>query len=164
MKIKTVDHSLIKVSQLSAATIFIIAFLLNRWEVVAGMSGVFLLSGVFPKLGPFALFYRFILIPLNIIQPDLRPDTQEAHRFAQLIGVPYAAISAYLIYAGYTYTGWGLVGSMIGLAFVSISGWCIGCYFYYLLNKAGLGGFFKYGPTDKTVFMGSHPKRVIKLE
>ena len=159
MEEKTVDHSAIKVSQTSAMIVFITSLVLNRWELVAAMSVVFLVSAIAPKLSPFALLYRYILRPLGLIKEDIRNDIQEAHTFAQYIGIIFAGVSAYLIYAGYTYIGWGLVISMIVLAMVSLSGWCIGCFFYYLINKTGLGGFFKYSPTDNEILMGSHPKR-----
>jgi hypothetical protein len=154
-----VDHSAIRVNQVFAMTGMVIAFVLGRWEIVAALSVAFLLASISPAIGPFNLIYNFILKPVGLVKPDFRDDYTEPHRFGQAIGFVFAGIAAYLLYAGYAIIGWSVVWILVALTAVSFAGWCMGCYFYYMLNKLGMGGFFKHSPSDEGVVVGAHPRR-----
>ena len=53
-----VDHSAIKIGQLLAIAALVAAYVLDRWEPVAVLAVIFLITSVFFEWGPFALLYR----------------------------------------------------------------------------------------------------------
>lgn len=156
-----VDHSAIKLGQLLAVAVLIAAYVLDRWEPVAVLAGIFLITSVFFEWGPFALLYRFLLKPLGWVKPDLRADNLQPHRFGQAVGAVSAALAALALYFNYATLGWVLVWVLIALTGISFMGWCIGCFIYYQINRFGLGGFFGQTPTDKQVVLGARPRRII---
>lgn len=157
----TVDHSAIKTGQLLAIATLAGAFVLDRWEPIAVLAGVFLMTSVFFEWGPFALVYRLLLKPLGLVKPDLRADNAQPHRFGQAVGALSAALAAAALYFDHTTLGWILVWVLIALTGISFMGWCIGCFIYYQLNRLGLGGFFAHKPTDSRVPLGARPRRSI---
>lgn len=158
---KTIDHSAIRTGQVLAIATLLAAFVLDRWEPIAALAGMFLATGVFFEWGPFALVYRLLLKPLGLVSPDLRTDNVQPHRFGQAVGAISAALAAAALYFNYTMLGWILVWVLIALTGVSLSGWCIGCFLYYQLNRLGLRGFFGHKPTDSGVVLGARPRRAI---
>lgn len=161
MQNQTVDHSAIKTGQLLSIVTLLASFILGRWEGVAILAVIFLITALINPLGPFVLVYRLLLKPLGIVKPDMRIDNLQPHLFGQAVGAASAAIAAFALYAGYIYTGWILVWILIALTAISYKGWCIGCFLYYQLNRMGLRGFFGRKPTDKTVALGARPKKNI---
>lgn len=149
-----VDHAAIRTGQIMVILSLIAAFILNSWQIVGALAVVFLLTAISQKIGPFVLFYRFILAPLGLVKPDLRVDNMEPHRFGQAVGVVTAALAAYLLYMGQEAIGWAIVWLLIALTAISFLGWCVGCFIYYMINKMGAGGFFRHAPQDKSVFVG----------
>lgn len=158
---KMIDHSAIKTGQLLGIVVLLGAFVLDRWEPVAALAGVFLVTSVFFEWGPFALVYRLLLKPLGLVAADLRTDNAQPHRFGQAVGAVSAAWAAAALYYNYTILGWVLVWVLIALTGISFMGWCIGCFIYYQLNRLGLGGFFGHKPTDSRVVLGARPRRSI---
>lgn len=154
-----VDHAAIKTGQLLSIALLLAAFILGRWELVALLAVIFLITAVLHPLGPFVLVYRLLLKPLGIVKPDLRVDHLQPHLFGQAVGAASAAIAALALYAGYGYAGWGLVWILIALTAISYKGWCIGCFLYYQLNRLGLRGFFSREPADKKAMLGARPKK-----
>lgn len=153
----TVDHNAIRSAQmLTIATLGVSAFL-QRWEPVAVLALVFLLTALSFQAGPFILLYRWVLRPLGLVRPDLRVDHLQPHRFGQAVGAVSAAAAAALLYLGYAAAGWTLVTVLILLTAVSYSGWCIGCFIYFQLYRLGLRGFFGRAPTDPRRVAGSRP-------
>lgn len=158
---QTIDHSAIKTGQLLAIATLLGAFVSERWEPVAILAGVFLLTSIFFDWGPFALLYRGLLKPLGLVKADLRNDHAEPHRFGQAVGAVSAALAAAALYFNYTVLGWVLVWILIALTGISYMGWCIGCFIYYQLNRFGWSGFFGHGPTDSRVVLGARPRKMI---
>lgn len=158
---QTVDHSAIKTGQLLAIATLLGAFVLDRWEPVAVLTGVFLITSAFFEWGPFTLVYRWLLKPLGLVKSDLRTDNAQSHRFGQAVGAASAALAAAALYFNYTTFGWVLVWVLIALTGISFMGWCVGCFIYYQLNRFGLGGFFRHKPTDSKVMLGARPRRTI---
>ena len=74
LRTQMVDHSAIKIGQLLAIAVLIAAYVMDRWEPVAVLAGIFLITSVFFEWGPFALLYRLLLKPLGLVKPDLRAD------------------------------------------------------------------------------------------
>lgn len=156
---KQVDHAAIRVNQAVGMLVHTSAFLLDRWELVAAMVAVYVLTAISLSRGPLSLLYRAILRPRGLVSTDLRVDNPEPHRFGQAVGAISAALAVYLLTSGATFAGWVVVGLLTGLTAVSFAGWCIGCFVYYLLNRLGLKGFFRHAPTDEQVPMGARPRR-----
>lgn len=154
-----IDHAGIKTGQLLGIATLVSAFISGRWEPVAALSAIFLISFFFFEYGPFTLVYRWILKPLGIVKPDRRIDNAQPHRFGQAVGAVSAALAAAALYYDYTMLGWGLVWVLIVLTAVSYLGWCIGCFIYYQMNRLGLRGFFRHSPTDAGVVLGARPRK-----
>ena len=154
-----VDHAEIKLGQLLTMLLAILAFVYKEPAYLIGLGAVFLVTGFYRSLSPFVLIYRMMVRPLGIMHSDYRLDNIQPHAFGQLIGALTVLIAITLLYAGYGTAGWIIVGILFGLTLVSYLGWCIGCFFYYQLNRLGLKGFFRHAPTDKSVLLGQRPKR-----
>lgn len=137
------------------------ALALQNQALLMVLAGIFLLSGTIRTISPFSLLYRWVINPMGIIKSDYRLDNIQPHKFGQLVGVMTIVLALALMQLGYGYAGWFVVAILTALTSISYAGWCIGCFMYYQLNRLGLGGFFKYAPTDKTVFTGSRPGKNI---
>lgn len=137
---------------------------LQKPMLLAMLGVIFLLSGTVRALSPFSWLYRGVVRPCGIMRSDYRLDNIQPHKFGQLVGALTTVAALGLIQAGYALAGWGVVAVLIALTLVSYAGWCIGCYLYYQLNRVGLGGFFKYSPTDKSISLGMRPGRIHSKE
>jgi len=155
---RNVDQNELRVNQILVITVMATAFVINRWQLVAFQSGALFLTTLHPSLGPYVVLYRHILRPAGIVNPDLRVDNPEPHRFAAMFGTIVASAATYLLAAGHSVAGWGLAWLLIFLAAAGFSGWCAGCFTYYLMNRLGLRGLFKYSPVDGT-FPGARPPK-----
>lgn len=158
-QLQTVDHAAIKTGQIFAIATLIGAFILQRWEPVAALAAIFLITAIAWRYGPFILVYRLALAPLKLVRPDIRHDNIQPHRFGQAVGAASALLAAAVLYSGHLTAGWVLVGILIVLTAISFMGWCIGCFIYYQLNRLGLGGFFARAPTDRGVPLGARPRK-----
>lgn len=154
-----VDHAEIKMGQILTIVISAIALALQNQTPLIILGGIFLLSGTVRVISPFSLLYRWVINPLGIIKSDYRLDNIQPHKFGQLVGVVTVALALGLMQFGFPFAGWSIVVVLIALTATSYAGWCVGCFMYYQLNRLGLGGFFKYAPTDKTVFTGVRPRK-----
>jgi hypothetical protein len=152
-----VDHAEIKMGQILTMAISGAALMFRQPLWLAGLGVIFLLSGTVRSVSPFALLYRWLVRPLGIMKSDYRLDNIQPHKFGQLIGALTVGIALGLLYSGYETAGWIIVAVLIALTAVSYLGWCIGCFLYYQMNRLGMGGFFRYAPTDKSVFPGRRP-------
>ena len=133
------------------------ALLMQNPDPLMVLALIFLLSGTVRVLSPFSMLYRYIVKPTGLMKSDYRLDNIQPHKFGQLVGVLTVVIAVGLMQLGYPMVGWGVVAILIALTIISYAGWCIGCFMYYQFNRLGLGGFFRYSPTDKSVFMGTRP-------
>lgn len=154
-----VDHGEIKLGQLLTIALSIAALALGEPWLLVVLGVAFLLAGTVRALSPFGAVYRLVVRPLGLMRSDYRLDNPQAHQFGQLVGVATVAVAWGLIQAGYPAAGWVVVGVLIALTAVSYFGWCIGCFFYYQLNRLGLRGFFGHAPTDRSVFPGRRPRK-----
>jgi len=107
---RVVDQAEIQVQRFFTIALFLTAFLLDRWELVAAQSVIFGLTFLNPGFSPYIALYRHVLRPAGLIRPDHRLDNPEPHRFATLIGVLVSSTAAYLLAAGYASVGWGWCG------------------------------------------------------
>jgi Domain of unknown function (DUF4395) len=155
---QVVDQTELRVHQFFTIILFLTAFVLDRWEMVALQSLIFVLTFLNPRFSPYIALYHYVLQPTGLVRPDLRLDNMEAHRFATMIGILVSLSATYLLAAGHASIGWGLVWLIVVLACVAFSGWCAGCFTYYMLNRLGLKGFFKNAPI-RGAFPGSRPPK-----
>jgi len=158
-QLHTVDHAAIKTGQVLTIATLTGAFIFNRWEPVAALAAIFLITAIAWRYGPFILVHRLVLAPLKLVRPDIRHDNIQPHRFGQAVGAVSALFAAAALYLGHQMVGWVLVGILIALTAISFMGWCIGCFIYYQLNRLGLGGFFARSPTDRGVPLGARPRK-----
>jgi len=154
-----VDQTELRVQQFFTIIVLLTAIILGRWELVALQSLIFALTFLNSRFSPYIAFYHYVLRPIGLIRPDLRPDNMAAHRFATMIGLLVSSSAAYLLAAGYASIGWGLVWLIVVLAGIAFSGWCAGCFTYYMINRLGLKGFFNNAPIGGT-FPGSRPPKL----
>lgn len=155
---RMVDQAEMRVHQFCSIALFLAAFVWDRWELVAAQSLIFGLTFLNPRFSPYVALYRHVLQPAGLIRPDRRLDNLEAHRFATMIGLLVSLLAAILLVTGYASVGWGLVWLIVVLAGIAFSGWCAGCFTYYMLNRIGVKGFFKYAPIGGA-FPGSRPPK-----
>lgn len=151
-----VDQNELRTHQILVMTVLLIGFITDRWELVAFQAIIFLFTLLLPAISPYVLAYKVVLKPLGLIKPDLRIDVPQAHRFAMSIGFLVTGGASYLIYSGNTILGWSLVWLVLVLGAIAFAGWCAGCFSYYMLNRLGLGGFFKHGSINGN-FPGARP-------
>ncbi len=155
---QTVDQSDLRVNATLSVTVLVTAFIVDRWELVAFQACVLFLTAINPNLAPYIALYRHILRPAGIVKPDSRVDNLAPHRFAALFGTVVASTAAYLLATGRSNVGWGMVWLLISLAGAGFAGWCAGCFTYYMMNRLGLRGVFKYAPIKGT-FPGVRPPK-----
>ncbi len=139
---RTVDQSVVKVSQSATIIVMLLAFILDSWVGVALVAVVNLLSIISPSLSLWRQLYQVILKPARIVKPRVIPDNPEPHRFAQAVGGVLAAISAVVLATGSSAFGWVLGWILIMLATLNVfAGFCMGCFLYYQFNRLGIPGF-----------------------
>lgn len=153
-----VDQNELRIMQACVMLVLALGYVVDRWELVALQVGIFSLTVLNPVLNPFIFLYRFILRRLEIVRPDWRVDNMRPHRFASMIGLTVSAAAVYSLYTGYALIGWGLVWLILVFGVFALSGWCAGCFTYYMINKIGIKGFFRYAPVPG-VFPGTRPPR-----
>jgi len=157
--LRWIDQSEIRTQQALASMLLITAYILGDWRLVAAQCGIFLLTVLHYDLGPYVLVYRLVLKPLGCLKPDVRADIPEAHRFATAFGFSVLAVATYLLTTDQATVGWILVWTLVIFAGIGFSGWCAGCFMYYLINRFGAGGYFRHAPVDGTAFPGVRPPR-----
>lgn len=155
---RKVDQNELRVNSTLVITVLVTAFIINRWELVAFQAVALFLTTLHLSFGPYVILYRTVLRPVGMVNPDLRADNPEPHRFAAMFGTIVAATATYLLATGRSVAGWGLVWLLISLAAAGFAGWCAGCFTYYMMNRLGFRGLFKSAPIKGT-FPGARPPR-----
>ena len=155
-ELKKVDHSALRTNQAFVIGLNVLAFILDQpWLSVIVMA-VMLVGTLFKRPG-FGLLYKWIFKPLGLVKPDVLLDNPEPHRFAQGFGSVVMLGGSIALLTGATALGWGLVWFVVALAALNLfGGFCVGCAFYYWLNRLNVPGFAKTPPAD--TFPGARPK------
>ncbi len=139
---RQVDHSVIRTNQVFTISVLALTFVLDLPALAAFQAIIMLLSAAVPRLGLYTTFYRRVLLPAGVVQPDVQLDHPEPHRFAQTVGGSCVGLGFLALAAGVPVIGWALVGLVIILASLNLfAGWCAGCMMYYWLNRLGVPGF-----------------------
>ena len=139
---RTVDQSVIKVSQSATIIVMVLAFIFDSWAAVALVAVVNLVGVLSSSLSLWRQLYLRVLRPAGVVHPRVIHDNPESHRFAQAVGGILAAISAIVLIMGYAVIGWFLGWISIALAALNVfAGFCMGCFLYYQFNRLGIPGF-----------------------
>ncbi len=156
---KLVDQNELRVNSFFTITVLVTAFAFRRWELVAFQACTLSLTALHVAFGPYIMLYRHVLRPAGIIKPDTRIDNLAPHRFAAMFGALVASAAAYSLATDHSAVGWSLVWLLISLASAGFAGWCAGCFTYYMMNRLGLTGLFRYAPVKGT-FPGARPPKI----
>jgi hypothetical protein len=158
VELERIDHSAIKVSQVTIVVLNILAFVLNLPWLAAAVALVMLL-GTLLKTSGFGFIYRYGLKRLGWVKPHVLLDHPQPHRFAQGFGGVVMAAGSLALFPGLTLLGWGLVWLVAALAALNaFGGFCVGCAVYYWLGRLHVPGFSKQPPG------GTFPGMRSKLE
>ncbi len=153
-----VDHTAIKVNQISIILLNITAFIFDApW--LALMTALFLLAGTFIGKPGFLFFYSKVLHPLGLAKPSVHEDNPEPHRFSQGLGGTLILAGSLALMADATLIGWTLIWLVTALAALNaFGGFCVGCFAYYWLARLKIPGFNKLPPEG--TFPGMRPKEM----
>jgi len=154
--LQRIDHSVLKIHQVTIVILNILAFILNLPWLAAAVALVMLL-GTLLKAPGFGFVYRFALKPLGWVKPHVLLDNSEPHRFAQGFGGVVMALGSLALFTGLGILGWALVWIVAALAALNaFGGFCVGCAIYYWLGRLHFPGFTKVPPAD--TFPGMRPR------
>ena len=144
--LQKVDHSALKVSQVTIVLLNILAFVFN-FPLLALFVTFMMAIGTIFKFPGFGFIYRYGLRQLGWVRPRVLMDNPEPHRFAQGFGSVVMVGGVLAIYLGSPVLGWSLVWLVAGLAALNaFGGFCVGCAVYYWLNRLHVPGFHKAPP------------------
>ena len=122
--------------------VFIVVLLTGSGVLALAQAAVFAVSAFWPRYGPYGLLYRSVVAPRLGRPTELEPAAPV--RFAQLVGLVFAAVAGAGYLAGVPAVG--LVGAGFALiaAFLNAAfGLCVGCEAYLAarrLTKTVAGG------------------------
>ena len=154
--LQRVDHTALKVNQLTIIVSIVLAFIFDLPWLVA-LVGVVMLAGTIMGIPGFLPLYRYVLKPLGLARPNILADNPEPHRFAQGLGAGFLLLGAAALYLSLPVLGWGLAWVVVALAALNVfAGFCLGCFFYYWLARLRLPGFDRQPPEGS--FPGFRPK------
>jgi hypothetical protein len=134
-----VDHTALRVNQVSIIGLLIVAFLFDGWWLVAFVAAVMLVGTWWPGAGLFKLAYARLLKPAGWLKPDPQIDDPRPHLFAQGVGGVVLTLSTLALLTGLPVLGWALAGVVVVLAAVNLFfGFCVGCFLYFQLARRGI--------------------------
>jgi Domain of unknown function (DUF4395) len=137
-----VDLSGLKVNQACIVTLTLLGFVFNAPVLAVFVAVVMLAGTAWSELALFKQFYRRVLKPAHLIEPNPVEGPSAPHEFAQLLGGLFLAAGSILLFTGFLVLGWILAWIVILLAAVNLFfGFCAGCFLYYQFRKLGVPGF-----------------------
>jgi hypothetical protein len=137
-----VDHSALKVNQISIIVLVLSGFVLNTPILPALVAAVMVGGSFVESLALFKLLYRHILKPAGVVAPHTVQEDPAPHEFAQLLGGLVLAAGVFTIYAGAIVEGWIVAWFVVLLAAANLMfGFCAGCFVYFHLARLGVRGF-----------------------
>jgi len=149
-QLQNVDHSSIKVSQVTLIFLNIIAFIINSYWLVF-LTTFLMLVGVLSRKSAFGFIYKYGLRPLNLVKAEILKDNPEPHQFAQLLGMMFMAIGSSFLLLRVPIAGWIFIWIVITFAALNaFGGFCVGCAIYYWLGRLNISGFTKEPPPGTT--------------
>lgn len=144
--LQKVDHSALKVNQITIILFNLVAFSFNL-PILTAVLAVCLGLGSLLKVPAFGFIYKYALKPWGWVKPDVLEDNPEPHQFAQAVGFIFETGAALSLYLGLPILGAVLLWIMVALpALNAFGGFCVGCAVYYWLGKIKAPGFTKQPP------------------
>lgn len=155
-EMKSIDHTAIKVNQITIIFLNIAAFILDQpW--IAFFTAIVLLAGTIVGKPGFLFMYSLVLRPLGFAKPRILQDNPEPHRFSQGLGGTIILAGSAALFLGAPLIGWALIWLVAALAALNaFGGFCVGCFAYYWLARFKIPGFNKQPPEG--TFPGMRPK------
>ena len=144
--LRKVDHTGLKTGQALTIILLIVGFIFQSVLLVALVALAQLLGALAVPYAPYRLFYQRVVLPAGVAKSNVIADNPEPHRFAMLVGAAFNGVATVALLAGVSGLAWILVWIVIALA--NLNFWvnfCLGCWFYYQLNRLGVPGF-AYAP------------------
>jgi uncharacterized protein DUF4395 len=137
--VKKVDTNALKFNQINIIGWTILAFVLD-WPWLVGLVGVAMAIGaVWPDSGPFRLLYKNVVVPANLVKPNVIADDPAPHRFALGFGAVVVLLATVILALGLPIIGWALSAIVALLAFINFAfNYCVGCQIYFLLGRLGI--------------------------
>jgi hypothetical protein len=106
---------------------------LSGWLALA-QAAVFAITAYRPQYGPYGLIYRALVAPRLGPPSELEPAAPV--RFAQLVGLIFAAVSAIGYLTGAVAVGLVAAAFALAAAFLNAAfGLCLGCEAYLLIRR-----------------------------
>lgn len=140
--IRKLDQNGLKTGQALTIVLLVAGYIFNSWLLVAFVGLCQLLGALNFPFAPFRLIYQYIIKPTGLVKPRIEPDNPEPHRFSMMIGAIFNGSATLALLLNFAFVGWLLVGIVVVLANVNFwLNFCVGCWFYYRLNRLGVPGF-----------------------
>jgi hypothetical protein len=134
-----VDQTSLKFNQASIILLLVIAFLFNATWLVAAVAAVMVVGTLWPQAGLFKQFYARVVKPAGWLKPTIIADDPQQHLFAQGLGGLFLVLSTAALWLGQPVIGWVLAAIVMALASINLFfGFCLGCFLYYQLGRAGV--------------------------
>jgi len=134
-----VDQTALRFNQASIILLLVAAFLLDALWLVAFVAAVMLVGAIWPQAGLFKQIYARGLKPTGLLKAHVIDDDPRPHLFAQGLGGIFLALSTATLWLGLPLVGWTLAALVIALAAINLFlGFCLGCFIYYQLGRAGI--------------------------
>jgi hypothetical protein len=119
----------------AVTSLVLIIILLTGWGWLALVQTlVFALTAYDPRKGPYGLIYRALVLPR--IGPPAEREPAAPVRFAQLVGLTFAAVATIGYLSGVTALGVVFAALALLAAFLNAAfGLCLGCEAYLALRR-----------------------------
>jgi hypothetical protein len=136
---KRVDTNALKFNQINIIGWTGLAFVLN-WPWLVGLVGIAMAIGtLWPDYGLFRLLYKIVVVPANLVKPNVIADDPAPHRFALGFGAVVVLVATVILALGLPVIGWALSAVVALLAFINFAfNYCVGCQIYFLLGRLGV--------------------------
>jgi hypothetical protein len=106
----------------------------SAWLALA-QTVVFAIGALDVRRHPYGLVYRYLIAPR--LAPPAEREAPEPVRFAQAVGLVFAAAATVSYFAGAAVVGHVASGFALAAAFLNAAfGLCLGCEVYLLLRRA----------------------------
>ena len=136
---KRVDQTALRFNQACIILLLLLGFLTDQVWLVALVAAVMLIGTWWPSAGLFKLIYARLLKPAGWLKPQIVPDEQAPHLFAQGLGGIFLVLSLLAFLLGSAVIGWALAIIVVILAGVNLfAGFCVGCFIFYQLARRGI--------------------------
>jgi hypothetical protein len=116
------------------AVVFVVILLTGSAWLAAAQTVVFAIGALDVRRHPYALVYRYLVAPR--LSPPAEREAPEPVRFAQGVGLVFAAVATVSYFSGATVVGHVASGFALAAAFLNAAfALCLGCELYLLIRR-----------------------------